>query len=58
MWITPSERSVTRGEEDALYPPELRRSSTRYGVVGVWEIPIAPSYATLTRGYPHCTPTA
>ena len=41
MWITPCKRSAARGMTVSPTLPELRRSSTRYGVEGV-ECPYHP----------------
>ena len=58
MLITPCKRSAARGEKPTPSYPELRSSSTRYGVkAGVCSHAITPSYASLARGYQHLSPS-
>ena len=56
-WITPCKRSAARGR--AMFPatPELRRSSTHYGVEGVGVSCYPELRLRLAWGYPHVRPT-
>ena len=49
MWITPCKRSAARGGMMSPASPELRRSSTRYGVEGV-EYPYRPELRFACKG--------
>ena len=57
MWITPCKRSAARGKTISPAIPELRRSSTRYGVEGVEDFRYPELRLQLARGYPHSRPT-
>ena len=62
-WITPSKPAgATRGEAKRQPFPELRRSSTdmlcRTPSAFCEGRRLTPCYASLTRGYPHLTPSA
>jgi len=56
MWITPCKRSAARGLQDAPGTPELRSSSTRYGVGDVEDCHNPELRLRLARGYPYLRP--
>ena len=55
--ITPCKRSAARGKTISPATPELRRSSTRYGVEDVEDSRYPELRLRLARGYPRSRPT-
>ena len=57
MRITPCKQSAARGKTPSPATPELRSSSTRYGVEGVEDCRRPELRLRLVRGYPRSRPT-
>ena len=57
MLITPCKRSAARGDAISPPTPELRRSSTRYGVESGVDSFYPELRLRLARGYQHLRPT-